>query len=332
MRRATLLALALLVVSFAAHGEDAEDLYKRGAWSEAAQAFEERLAKRRDVATLIAAGNCYAQMNSLDRAIARYEEALRLDSKASDAARNLGRAFYRVGRYREAASALARGGAATDAEELRLYASALSLAEDADAAALALERAVLASPDDGRVRRDLGVAYVRAGRPVEGTRALRAAIERDGSLLDAWVPLAQAHIGAGQTDDAIVALEMAARLGAADRPALNLLADLELEAKLPKAAATAYENALARDGKRDTETLERLGIARLRAGNPAGALAVLEEALAKEPSRGLARLSKAEALAALGRRDDARAILEGLRESGPRALQDAARARLELLR
>lgn len=345
MTRTLLLAAGMLALSLAAaprtRADDAQELYEKGRWTEAARAFEERLASKREVATLLALGDCYARLDQLDRAIPRYEEALRLDPRSADARRNLGRALYRAGRYREAATALARGLAVERsfgtveerANELRLYASALALADDAAAAALALERAVLLAPDDARVRLDLGAAYVRAGRAGEGARSLRAAIAKEPGLLEAWRALGHALAAAHERDEAMVALEMAARLGVADGAALDLLADLQLDAGLAKTAAETYEGALASaTGRgRDAETLERLAIARLRSGDPARALAALDEVLAKDPARVSARLYRSDALSSLNRGAEARSLLETLaRESGRAG--EGARARLARLR
>jgi tetratricopeptide (TPR) repeat protein len=209
---------------------------------------------------------------------------------------------------------------------------------------LSLERALIAAPDDARVRRDLGSAYVRAGRAADGARSLRTAIAKDPGALDTWVLLGHALAAAGDRDEAMVALDVAARLGVADRPALDLLADLQLDANEPAGAAATYEAALAAARPRDPETLERLAVARLRSGDAARALAALDEVLsldatAGRPPRSSALLWRSDALAALGRASEARALLEALvRECGRAGgresdrVREAARERLARLR
>jgi tetratricopeptide (TPR) repeat protein len=292
---------ALLVLSAPLRAEDAEDLYKRGAYAEAAKAFEERLASKRTAPLLIACGNCYAQTGRYDQAITRYQEALRLEPVNRDASRNLGRACYRAGRYPEAAAALARGlGDASDPAELRLLASALELSDDPGGAVIALERAALLSPADARVRKELAAAYSQVGRPTDALKALRVAIARDPADLTAWQPLGRAALQAGNKDDAIVALDVAARLGASDHAGLALLGDLELEAGLDLPAAHAYEAAIATQPS-NAEDLERLGLALLRGGEPGKALEALDRAIALGRG-GLALTYRARALEALASR------------------------------
>jgi tetratricopeptide (TPR) repeat protein len=310
-------------------GEDALDLYKRGAYAEAAKAFEDELASKRTVPLLLACGNCYAQTGAYEKAIARYQEALRLEPGSRDVARNLGRVYYRAARYPEAATALARGlGDASDPAELRLLGSALALSDDPDGAVWAYERAALLLPADARLRQDLAISYARAGRATDAVKAFRVAIARDPSDLSTWEMLGRAELASGRKGDAVVALDVAARLGAAGRSGFALLADVELEEGLPAAAASAYERAVATSEKPDAEDLERLGLALLRADQPEKALEALGRSVALA-NRGLARLYRAQALEALGRRREARAALESLVDdasAGP--VREAARLRL----
>jgi len=326
-------AIALALPLRTSRGEDAEALYKRGAYAEAAKAFEDELASRRTVPLLVACGNCYVRTGAYEKAIERYREALRLEPANREAQRNLGRAFYRAGRYAEAGTALAQGlGEASDPDELRLLASALALADDAQGAVLALERAAFVLPSDARVRQELGRAYARAGRATDAVRAFRSAIAKDPSDLTAWQPLGQASLQGGQRDDAIVALEVASRLDAVDRAGLALLADLELESGLAPAAARAYERAIAASDRPDAEDLERLGLARLRAGEPDRALDALDRSIASSP-RALARVYRARALDALGKRAEARAELEAVAgDPNAGAAREAARSALAALR
>jgi protein O-GlcNAc transferase len=328
-RRVLVLAVSALLLVTPIHGEDAEDLYKRGAYSDAAKAFEEQLASRRTVPVLVACGNCYAQTGAYDKAIARYQEAARLDPSNRDVEKNLGRVFYRAARYPEAAAALARGlGDASDPAELRLLASALQLADDAEGAVWALERAALFLPSDAHVRKELAACYSRAGRSEDAVKAYRTAISRDPSDLGTWESLGRATLQAGRKDDAIVALDVAARLGTASRAGLGLLADLQLEAGLAGPAAHTYETAVALSEKPDPEDLERLGLALLRAGEPARALGIMDRAISLG-RRGLAGVYRADALEALGRTTEARTTLEAvLQDPGAGSAIEAARARL----
>jgi tetratricopeptide (TPR) repeat protein len=179
-----------------------------------------------------------------------------------------------------------------------------------------------------RVRRDHGAAYERARRIPEAVRAYRAVLAKEPASTAAWTGLGHAQAAGGESDDAVVALEVATRLGATDRGAFALLGDLELAAGLPDASALAYERA-ANGEKPEIEDLERLGVARMRAGDAQGALVALDAVLARDGRRGRARLTRAEALEALGRKGEARAALEDLaRDPGADAYGEAARARL----
>jgi Flp pilus assembly protein TadD len=234
-RRGAVFLAAMLAVAAPAYAGDLEqaaDLYRKGDYAGAAAAYERAVAGRRDAGTLALAGNAHFRAGAIERAVARYQDALALEPDTRGVLRNLGRALYVLGRCGESARALARaigGGGAGDVADLRLLASALALADDAPGAVLVLERAAVLAPEDPAIRLELGVAEARAGAPAAAALTLRDVLRRAPDLVAAYVPLKYALAAAGDTDGAIVALDTARLLDVADAAALAFLGDLVAE-------------------------------------------------------------------------------------------------------
>jgi tetratricopeptide (TPR) repeat protein len=104
------------------------------------------------------------------------------------------------------------------------------------------------------------------------------------------------------------------------------LGEIWLAKRRPRRAIPMFEHALERD-RGSAELHYLLGLARLRSGDAEGALAPLSEALAKEPKvrYGSAYLAIGEALAKLGRLDEAIDAFERFIKINTSSLEGCAR-------
>jgi Flp pilus assembly protein TadD len=184
-----------------------------------------------------------------------------------------------IGHYLEARRATRAGDAVRAAEELRL-----ALAHD---------------PESPELRVALALALAHSGRldAAEG-EALRA-VELDGDgpeASEALVLLARIHGARREQEKAAAALREAiriqtalARAGAAPDPRpWRILAEMELEAGAPEAAARILEDAAAR-APGDSAGFREMGRTLLDARDPSGAMRALRRAVEIDPADAEAR-------------------------------------------
>ena len=177
----------------------------------------------------------------------------------------------------------------------RLY-SAHMRAGDADAALAVLEDWVAANPDDRATQRDLAGAYLKA-------RRYEPAIEHHLRLLES------------DSDDPMILRNLARAYGEVGDPRALSYAE--------KAYAIAPQS---------VQVLDTLGWILVRRRQTARGLDLLAKARALAPREPVIGYHVAAALAALGRRDEARLALKNILESGtPFDAADEARALLRKL-
>jgi Flp pilus assembly protein TadD len=151
-------------------------------------------------------GLTYDNQGRLDEAIAEYQEAIRLDPDYARAHNNLGLAYYNQGRPDEA------------------------IAE--------FEEAIKINPDDAKAHNNLGIAYAEQGRADEAIAEYQKAIRLDPDYARAHNNLGLAYMEEGRAEEAIVEFETYLQLApdAPDRAAVE-----EDIAKLKESAE--YRNA-----------------------------------------------------------------------------------------
>lgn len=291
----------------------------------------------------LGAGEVALERGDVEGAAAHLERALELDRTLDSAYYQLGLAYRALGRHEEARLLLARG-AGTErrrlpsplADQVATYsvhltarievAGQLIEADRLDEAASVLEELAARHPENVTVLNDLAVVYMRQGELMAARRVLERALALDEENfgthlnLSAWStyagrPLeAVAHARRAveiAPDEAATHMALARTLG--DPQALAAVADpaaqrremlAELEAAIDVGGAhpDAYLQ-LARESWQDGE-IER-------------ALATLDDARSRWPDFWPGDLMRAWILARQGRRDEARSVLERVREVAP---------------
>ncbi|NLF18031.1 MAG: tetratricopeptide repeat protein [Lentisphaerae bacterium] len=287
-----------------------------------------------------------------DEAIDDLEEALRRLPTFHRARLNLAKMLLRRNQHALAAGhlrELLRQPGQDPAELWRLLAFALLADGHPAAAEAACCQALVWNPDDAEILEVLARSLVDQGRPEDAGPLARQQLRRQPDDRRWWQVAIHAALAADDRREATVLLESCRRLGHADAALLATLADLYLDQGLDQAAAETYaaidpaaldperllratEALLARqqpDAARkllntldataaaltpaQTAVARRLaGHAALLSGDPE-ALPILDEALRLDPLDGKALALVAEAMGAMGRRQQSTSqqVLDG---------------------
>jgi len=225
-----------------------------------------------------------AMLGRLPEAVARYEEALRLNPDYDVAHANLAKALVRLERYPEAirhyeaAVRLEFGGAATVAE----LAEAL-LHEGRSAEGIAQLRAVVRlAPDWAPGFNNLAYALLLTGSTDDALAAYREAARLDPGFASAWAGLGYALIVAGRPAEAIAPCTEALRLQPDFADAHNTLGIALAQTRRPTEAIASFERAL-KLGATGPDVHSNLGNALAAIGRRANAIAQYREALRVDP-------------------------------------------------
>lgn len=211
------------------------------------------------------------------------------------------------------------------------------------AARVALERAVAFAPNDFEAWNLYGATLARLGEFAAAVPAFERATALEPRAPQAWLNLGNARAGLGAFDAAALDLERALAADPGFLPARNALGSLRLKQQRPaealglfdqiravdpdfpriehnrgaalqalgqlEPAIAAYREALRREPG-DLNSLNDLSIVLLRAGQPEAALETCARCLALSPANRKPLAYRAAALIELGRRDEARALLD----------------------
>jgi len=233
-----------------------------------------------------------APNDQVDKAMAHFKEAVRLDPTYVEAHVNLGVALQRRGRLDEAVAQ---------------YQEALRLA-----------------PGAAKVRQNLGLALLLAGHRAEAAPYLLAAQEElnRSNEPEVHISLGDALMGQKRPEEAIVEYEKAAALLAADQGApvrgesLNgRMSEAHNDIGIARARAGRLDEAVReyREAVRlrpdSAASQNNLGYALFQAHQAEEAVAHLEEAVRLQADYVVAETNLADALLALGRNDEAIAVL-----------------------
>jgi len=164
----------------------------------------------RDSKAYAAAGQVQARMLKYSEATSSIQRAVSLDASLKEARYALGTSLMRLGKtedakreleivQRQQAEAEAIGQRAFQLDALRREGSRSLLAGSVDRAIESYQAALTLEPDSARSHRDLGLAFLRAGRPQEAIAQLDAA-QRLEQTAEGFAYLADAHAAAGDRD------------------------------------------------------------------------------------------------------------------------------------
>jgi Flp pilus assembly protein TadD len=207
-------------------------------------------------------------------AMARFEEALRLDPQHAGALDNLGLVLLRERRY--------------------------------DEARRRFEGAITVDPDNAVALNNLGALELDLGRPAAAVPVLERALAAEPDLPKGIVHrnLGKALVGVGRAADGLVHYDHAVRLDPADAEAQNGRGAALLALGRPGAARPAFERAL-RVAPDDPSIANNLATALLQTGRIEDAVVHLERVLARDPANRGARNNYGTALRTLGRTEEA---------------------------
>lgn len=222
---------------------------------------------------------------------------------------------------------------ASDPQYLALMSTASALSGDVSAGLQYLEKAVLQSPEDARLRTQLGLMRIATGDPVQGEADLDQALGIDPSLADdprydrAELALIQGYLRERKFDEALSAIEKWKEKHPEDATGFVLEGVAQANKGDTAKAREAFTKALElRPGAPDASA--NLAILELQADNPKGAELTLEQVLAHNPDHLRTLLLLAQLSAREGDVQKTRNWLERAVAAHPDSLQ----ARLVLAR
>jgi eukaryotic-like serine/threonine-protein kinase len=275
------------------------------------------------------AGLLRANAGSYEQAEAEYQRAIETDPSNGDAYRRLGQVYERSNQMDQALTAFKKA-AEVDPNYFKVYQDLgmhYSARGNDREAVRQYEKCVQLEPDEPDPHRVLGMAHKNLGQFAEAERELRIAV-RLAETPAALGTLAADLMYEGKDQDAIPFLLRAIRQSPSESLWWMDLGIAYGRANLPAESQRAFERAveetekvMARD-PRDGVVRSRLAFlcARLRDRNRAES--EIAQALQLSPESNVARETAVWTYDALGKRDDALAIL---RTSGDDVLMDVAR-------
>ena len=196
--------------------------------------------------------------------------------------------------------------------ELHAQAKDLLLAGDTAGGISDLKAYLDAEPDDESAWLELGAAYASlGGHWIQACDALRAAVDLDGTLVDARLAYARALLEIKRPDDAAFQLLQAAKVAPDDARVLKELGIVLYGKRLHDKAVVWLSKAI-EIAPDDARAHFALGLAHEARRDMGGAVAAYREAVRRDPAFGSARSTLADALASMGEHEGAVAELEAL--------------------
>ena len=196
--------------------------------------------------------------------------------------------------------------------ELHAQARDLLLAGDTAGGISDLKSYLEAEPDDEAAWLELGTAYASlGGHWIQACDALRAAVDLDGTLVDARLAYARALLQIKRADDAAFQLLQAAKVDPDDARVLKELGIVFYDKRLYDKAVVWLTKAIT-IAPDDARAHYALGLAHEARRDMGGAVAAYREAVRRDPAFGSARSTLADALASMGEHEAAIAELDAL--------------------
>jgi tetratricopeptide (TPR) repeat protein len=196
--------------------------------------------------------------------------------------------------------------------ELHAQARDLLLAGDTAGGISDLKSYLESEPDDEAAWLELGAAYASlGGHWIQACDALRAAVDLDGTLVDARLAYARALLHIKRPDDAAFQLLQAAKVDPDDARVLKELGIVFYDKRLYDKAVVWLSKAV-EVAPDDARAHFALGLAHEARRDMGGAVAAYREAVRRDPAFASARSTLADALASMGEHEGAIAELEAL--------------------
>jgi tetratricopeptide (TPR) repeat protein len=262
------------------------------------------------------AGLLRANAGSYEQAEAEYQRAIEIDPSNGDAYRRLGQVYERSNQMDQALTAFKKA-AEVDPAYFKVYQDLGTFYRDRgdiSQAARLFEQEVKTAPDEPDAHFVLGTSYEELGRFSEAERELRAAIELQPAS-PALQNLGFTLMQRGKDLEAIPFLVRASTGLREQYVALMNLGSAYRRTNQPVASRQAYERSLSLAevelGRDPRDGLVRSRVAYLcaRLANPARAESEIVQALSLSPQDANVRDMAVDVYEALGRRDDALAVL-----------------------
>lgn len=232
-------------------------------------------------------GNILAALDRPEEAAEQYRAAVRMEDRYWQAWLNLGETAYNLGRYAEAAAAIAKGYELADEKQPRIlyFAGAAWLMAGEHGEAKRLLERLVAGPGDGQQidwYRALIMSCIELGDAAAGRKAVDRMLGLFPENPDAWDLAFQFAVSRREYRGAAVALTVRSYLEPLAVREREQLGALYAAIELPWIAGKWFEAALGDTSS--SEEYERLASMYLAAHEPDLALATIERALAKEPT------------------------------------------------
>jgi len=252
-------------------------------------------------------GNALLTRGRVSEAVARYEEALRVEPDSPEAHNSLGNAWVEAGQLPQAVGeyerALRRRPNYSEAENDLGY--ALFRLGESDRAMVHFRAALRLRPDYPDAHYNLGLALAFSGRIPEAIPQFGEAVRLDPSKADFHNNLAVALASTGHLPEAIEQYEEVLKLRPDSAEGQNNLGAAWAEAGRWPEAIAHYQEAL-RLQPGFAKARSNLGLAFANTGRLPEALVQLEQALRLDPGAADAHYNIGLALRALGRADEAK--------------------------
>jgi tetratricopeptide (TPR) repeat protein len=191
------------------------DYAKQGQLDKAIAEFEEAIKLDPNyVEAHVNLGIGYAKQGMFDKAIAAYEEAIRLDPDIAEAHYNLGLAYAKQGMFDKAIPQYEEALKLNpdDADTHWNLGAAYADQGQADKAITEYKAAIELDPNIAEVHYDLGVVYYKQGELNEAAAEFEEAVKLDPNYVKAHVNLGSAYVGLDKLDEAIAEYQEVIRI------------------------------------------------------------------------------------------------------------------------
>ncbi len=183
--------------------------------------------------------------------------------------------------------------AQNDAQLLAMLGTAYARTNRLSQASVLLERAVDLAPDVGRLRNQLAVTLLAAGESEQAVGALQSAVKLDGEMMLSDYLLVLALLREGKADEALAAAQALRDRSPDDPMGDNLVGAVRFAQGEPGAARESFNAALAKDSGFEPAALNLVRL-NVEEGNRGAAVEVLNQLLESDPENERALLRLAE--------------------------------------
>ena len=315
MRQKIISGFLILAVSVAAanaqnSAQKGNAAFEQGQFSQAIEHYQIALKGHKSAAVYINLGHAYAGLERWPEAVRAYETALALEDRkisSADILGYLGQAEYKRQNYKQA---LLHLGKAKNEKPSGTYSLLITrclidlgrfnLAEDE------MMEYMKIKPDDIPAGELLAYIFRQTDRPKEAAELYKDLLRQHPTEIRYFQALAQAEIAAGHNDRAIDTLEMARRIaGSAERDLDRLLADLYIQEKMYREAASCYCRVARSNADFTAEDYYRLGYSYFQSRQWLSARQAFGNVLEREPSHARSALYLGHIAAKKGEADQA---------------------------